>query len=303
MCLERVELVKKPDVVLIAGPTASGKSKMALELANRYDGEIINTDSMQIYPVLDVLTARPEAEDLTIVPHHLYGFARLDESYSVAKWLNAVEPLLADLKLRKKTPVFVGGTGLYFTALLEGLTPVPEIPTEIRQRVRRDLIENGAQDLYGELAECDAEYAANLRPSDGQRIARALEVVLATGKSLATFQKMGNSTPLVGNENIQKLLILPPRNVLHERINLRAEIMKNSFIVEEVKALLALDLPADSTVLRAIGVSQLESYIHGKESLDDAITRIKAATRQYSKRQSTWFNNQFGSDWEKITSL
>ena len=293
--------MKKPDVVLIAGPTASGKSKLALEMAKRYDGEIINTDSMQIYPVLNVLTARPSTEDMQIVPHHLYGFAQLNEPYSVARWLNAVEPLLADMKARNKTPVFVGGSGLYFTALLEGLTRVPEIPVEIRQQVRQDLVDKGAEEMHLRLSELDTIGATKLHASDGQRIARALEVVLATGKSLSAFQSMGNSTPLIGGNNMLKMLIMPPRNVLHERINDRAETMKNSSIVEEVETLLALKLPAESTVLRAIGVSQLESYICGKENLDEALNRIKAATRQYSKRQSTWFNNQFGADWEKTT--
>lgn len=290
-------MVQRPDAILIAGPTASGKSKLAIEEALRWGGEIVNTDSMQIYPVLDILTARPDAADLAIVPHHLYGTAALDEAYSVARWMEEASVVAHNIWSRDKVPVFVGGTGLYFRGLESGLAATPEIPPEIREKIRSDLVKFGSEEMHRQLAEIDPAGAANLRPSDGHRIARALEVFRGTNLPLSHYQNLPHSTPLLAEKSCQKIVLMPPRNVLHERINMRTEWMIEQGAVAEVEALLALELPADATVLKAIGVRQLGSFLHGKLSLKQATEQVKAATRQYAKRQSTWFNGQFDDNW------
>ncbi|MCJ8307545.1 MAG: tRNA (adenosine(37)-N6)-dimethylallyltransferase MiaA [Hyphomicrobiales bacterium] len=290
-------MVQRPDAILIAGPTASGKSKLAIDEALRWDGEIVNTDSMQIYPVLDILTARPDAEDLAKVPHHLYGTAALDEPYSVARWMEDASVVAQQIWSRGRVPVFVGGTGLYFRGLENGLAATPEIPSEIRDKIRTDLIELGSEKLHLQLAEIDPDGAAKLRPSDGHRIARALEVIRGTNRPLSHYQNLPHSRPLLAEKSCQKTVLMPPRNVLHDRINMRTDWMIEQGAVAEVEALLGLELPADATVLKAIGVRQLGSYLHGKLSLKQATEQVKAATRQYAKRQSTWFNGQFDADW------
>ncbi|MEP3015273.1 MAG: tRNA (adenosine(37)-N6)-dimethylallyltransferase MiaA [Hyphomicrobiales bacterium] len=291
-------MVQRPDAILIAGPTASGKSKLAIEEALRLDGEIVNTDSMQIYPVLDILTARPDADDLKQVPHNLYGFAELGAPYSVARYLRDAQQMAKDIWQRDRIPVFVGGTGLYFRGLLDGLAETPEIPTDLRAQIRSDLEKYGSELMYEKLAELDPRGAANLRPGDSHRISRALEVISATGKPLSHFQNLPHSKPILDGKSVQKTVLMPQRSVLHERINLRADWMIENGATEEVKALLALELPSESTVLKAIGVSQLGSHLHGKLSLNEAREQIKAATRQYAKRQSTWFNGQFDQTWQ-----
>lgn len=291
-------MVQRPDAILIAGPTASGKSKLALEEARRWGGEIINADSMQIYPVLDILTARPAAEDLRQVPHHLYGFAALDKSFSVAQWLERAKQKAEELWSRGVVPVFVGGTGLYFKALEEGLVEIPDIPAAIRQPIRQDLIEQGSEALHQRLAELDPLGAARLKPGDSHRIARALEVVVATGRSLMDFQQHQPAEPFLDNKIVRRIVLMPQRDVLHTRINDRTDWMFEHGAMDEVKALLALDLPEDATVLRAIGVRQLRSSLLGECSVKEAKEQVKAATRQYAKRQSTWFRGQFSAKWE-----
>ncbi len=289
--------MQRPDIILIAGATASGKSKLALDLAERWGGEIINTDSMQIYPRLRVLTARPDAVDMAQIPHHLYGYAPIQEAYSVARWLEDVKKTVDGLYARGVVPIFVGGTGLYFKALEEGLAGTPEIPSKIREKIRGELILGGSQTLYDQLIELDPEGAKKLKHTEGQRIARALEVVVASGKPLQFFQDQPVPTPLLSGKNCQRTVLLPDRAVLHQRISERADLMIEQGAIEEVRGLLALELPEEATVLKAIGVRQIRDYILGKQNLKEAIMRVKAATRQYSKRQSTWFRGQFSSDW------
>ena len=289
--------MKRPDVILIAGPTASGKSSFAIELAERWDGEIVNTDSMQVYPVLRVLTARPSEEDILRVPHHLYGTAPIGEPYSVARWLEEAMLVADDIIERGRVPVFVGGTGLYFRALEQSLAGTPHIPDALREAIRGDLVRHGSQALHARLAELDPLAAEKLRPTDSHRIARALEVVEATGKSLLAFQNLPVSTPYLADKLCEKHVLMPPRPLLHERINTRTEKMFEQGAVAEVEALLALELPPQATVLKAIGVKQVASFIYGEQSLNDSIFQVKAATRQYAKRQSTWFRGQFGTDW------
>lgn len=292
--------MNRPQTILIAGPTASGKSALAIKLAQQVDGEIVNADSMQIYPVLRILTARPGDDDLASVPHHLYGTTPLTGPSSVAIWAAQAQEAAHDIWSRNKVPVFVGGTGLYFRALEQGIATVPAISPEIRERVRSDLINNGSKALHRELSALDPDGATALRPSDGQRICRALEVILSTGHTLQHFQDAPVHPPLLEGRVVDRHLLVPERGLLHERINARVDTMIEEGAIEEVRRLLALDLPQDAPALRAIGVRDLELYIRGEQGLNDSIERIKAATRQYAKRQQTWFRGQLGTLWQPV---
>lgn len=287
------------DAILITGPTASGKSALALRLARERNGVVINADSMQVYDTLRVLTARPSKEEMQGVPHLLYGHVPASSLYSTGEWLRDISVLLSDLRGQARFPVIVGGTGLYFKALTGGLSDMPVIPDEIRDRLRGRLIEEGPAVLHTELSRRDPEMAEALRPGDGQRIVRALEVIEATGKSIRDYQK-ANGPVIVDPDRAQKFVVLPDRPVLHDRINRRFEAMMESGAVEEVEALMALKLAPDATAMKAIGVSQIADMLAGRMSEAEVIEKSAAATRQYAKRQMTWFRNQMGEDWTRI---
>jgi tRNA dimethylallyltransferase len=291
-------LLNAINAILITGPTASGKSALAVELAKRHAGVVINADSMQVYDTLRVLTARPSDEDMQGVAHYLYGHVPVGQPYSTGAWLRDVTALLPRLRAEGRLPVFVGGTGLYFKALTGGLSDMPEISDAIRTRLRRRLLEEGGAVLHAELAERDPDVAATLNPQDGQRIVRALEVLEATGKSIAQLQ--GKSGPvIVDPDAAQKIVVLPERVVLHSRINGRFEAMLAQGAGDEVLALLALSLPAEMPVMKAIGVSQIAEMLQGKMTRADVLEKGAAATRQYAKRQMTWFRNQMDDSWER----
>ncbi|MCX8996411.1 tRNA (adenosine(37)-N6)-dimethylallyltransferase MiaA [Rhizobiaceae bacterium BDR2-2] len=288
------------DAVLITGPTASGKSALALDLARRHNGVVINADSMQVYDTLRVLTARPSLEDEAAAPHRLYGHVSASRAYSTGEWLRDASALLAVLRADGRLPVFVGGTGLYFKALTGGLSDMPEIDQAVRCQVRLRLKEEGAEALHAELARRDAETAADLQPADGQRIVRALEVIEATGRSIRAFQ--GKAGPvLVDPARAAKFVVLPERGVLHERIGRRFGLMLDHGAVEEVRALLALGLADDLPVMKAIGVREIAAMLDGSMSRSEVEERGAAATRQYAKRQMTWFRNQMDESWQRLT--
>ncbi|MEP3280339.1 MAG: tRNA (adenosine(37)-N6)-dimethylallyltransferase MiaA [Stappiaceae bacterium] len=294
--------------VLIAGPTASGKSALALEVANRLDGIVINVDSMQVYRELRVLSARPSADEEAQVPHRLYGHISARDPYSVALWLADVREVVADCIDKQKTPILVGGTGLYFKALLEGLSPVPKIDEEVRAYWRERAANSTSETLHGELATRDRQMAIRLEPNDMQRIVRSLEVFESTGKSLAEWQGH-KAMPMLNASTAMRITLSPPRPWLHQRINDRFEQMVDMGGMEEAVALSEMELKGDSLALRAIGAEALVAVANGTLELAEALERSKAQTRQYAKRQETWFRNQMpnwltydptSGQWEKL---
>ncbi|ASS56587.1 tRNA (adenosine(37)-N6)-dimethylallyltransferase MiaA [Rhizobium leguminosarum] len=293
-------LLSTVNAILITGPTASGKSALAVELAKRHDGVVVNADSMQVYDTLRVLTARPSEEEMQGVPHHLYGHVPAGAAYSTGGWLRDVSALLPTLRAAGRLPVFVGGTGLYFKALTGGLSDMPEIPEALRKALRSRLLEEGPDGLYAELAVADPAMAASLNRQDGQRIVRALEVMKSTGRSIADFQGQSGLV-IIDAAQARKIVVLPDRAVLHQRINGRFEKMLQQGAEDEVRALLALDLPAEAPVMKAIGVSQITAMVRGEMTRDEVLEKGAAATRQYAKRQMTWFRNQMDDSWERLT--
>ncbi|MGR9401001.1 tRNA (adenosine(37)-N6)-dimethylallyltransferase MiaA [Rhizobium leguminosarum] len=294
-------LLSTVNAILITGPTASGKSALAVELAKRHDGVVVNADSMQVYDTLRVLTARPSEEEMQGVPHHLYGHVPAGAAYSTGGWLRDVSALLPTLRAAGRLPVFVGGTGLYFKALTGGLSDMPEIPEALRKALRSRLLEEGPDGLYAELAVADPAMAASLNRQDGQRIVRALEVMKATGRSIADFQGQSGLV-IIDADEARKIVVLPDRAVLHQRINGRFEKMLQQGAEDEVRALLALDLPAEAPVMKAIGVSQITAMVRGEMTRAEVLEKGAAATRQYAKRQMTWFRNQMDDSWERLTA-
>lgn len=285
--------------VLIAGPTASGKSALALEMARGLGGEIVNADSMQVYGVLDRLTARPDAADLAEVPHHLYGHVMPGTTYSTGIWLDQATEVIAAIRARGALPVIVGGTGLYFRALTGGLSDMPAIPDPIRNALRARLEAEGVEALHAELAELDPVMAERLRPADRQRILRALEVVRATGRSIMEFQGRGGAR-IVDPPSARCIVLDPARPLLHARINQRFGAMVEAGALDEVRQLLALGIPPQHPAMKAIGVSQLADFLAGRHSLERAVELASTATRQYAKRQMTWFRNQLGEEWQRM---
>ena len=287
------------DAILITGPTASGKSALAVRLAKEHGGVVINADSMQVYDTLRVLTARPSEADMKGVPHLLYGHVPAGSLYSTGAWVRDATEVVARLKAEGRLPVFVGGTGLYFKALTGGLSDMPDIPADIRARLRQRLLEEGAEPLHRELAKIDPAMAASLEVRDGQRIVRALEVFEATGQSIGIYQtRMG--PVVIDPERARKVVVLPDRAVLHQRINGRFQMMLDMGAEDEVRALLALDLPPEMPAMKAIGVSQIAAMIRGDMTRGEVLETGAAATRQYAKRQMTWFRNQMDESWERI---
>jgi tRNA dimethylallyltransferase len=272
-------------VLLIAGPTASGKSALALEAARARGGVIINADSMQVYKELRVLTARPSAKEEAQVPHRLYGHVSGADDYSVAQWLSDAQAEIETCWQQSQLPIICGGTGLYFMALEKGLATVPPIAPEIREKWR-----SFEGDLYAELAARHAPSAGRLSPADRQRLIRALEVIDSTGKPLSVWQEEAQNNSILHDVSIERRYMDVSRDELYARADRRFDQMLEQGALEEVKALPKLD-PA-MPLMKAIGVPQLQKYIHGEITLEEATTLAQTATRQFTKRQLTWFRGQ-----------
>jgi tRNA dimethylallyltransferase len=281
--------------VLIAGPTASGKSALALALAEKLGGAIVNADSMQVYSHLRVITARPQPSEEARVPHFLYGHVDEAENYSVGRWCRDVGDVLADLARQGRVPILVGGTGLYFKALTSGLAAVPPIPADIRENVRGRLRSEGVAPLYAELTARDPATAQRLMPNDRSRICRALEVMLATGRSLTDWHR-DCLPPLLDPARAAKVFLACERAELVARIEKRFASMLQAGALEEVRALAARKLDPALPAMKAHGVPWLIRHLKGEISLDEAAAGGVMDTRRYAKRQVTWFRNQM-KDW------
>lgn len=290
------------DAVLIAGPTASGKSALALRVARALGGAVINTDSMQVYDGLRILTARPDASDLATAPHFLFGHVDPGRSYSTGDWLRDVAELLRSPAMVGMIPIFVGGTGLYFRALLGGLSPIPAISPMIREHWRMRVLNEGTQRMHGVLAAIDADAAAALRPSDGQRIARALEVLDSTGRSILHWQSQPGN-PLVDRARARAVVLTPDRGDLRGRIERRLAAMVAQGAVMEAARMAARRLPEDRPAMRAIGLREMIELADGSCSENEAVTRAVIATSRYAKRQSTWFRTQFDDAWSRFSGF
>lgn len=279
---------------VIAGPTASGKTALALWLAQRHPVTIINADSAQVYRHLPVLSAQPSAAEMATAPHRLFGYIEGGEACSAARWARDAKRAIAETHAAGRLPLLVGGTGLYLRTLLEGIAPIPEIDPAVRTRVRA--LRTG--DAFAALAREDAGVAAMLNPYDDSRIKRGLEVIRSTGRSIAEWRgaKEGGISEKVA---LRPLVLLPPREWLYARCDARFEAMVAAGAEDEVRELLTMDLPADAPVLRAIGVPQIAAMLAGEIDAAEAIRRGQAATRQYAKRQYTWFRNQTPTDWPR----
>jgi tRNA dimethylallyltransferase len=283
-----------PKLALIAGPTASGKSALALILAERHRGTVINADSAQVYRDLRVLSARPSVEEEERVPHRLFGYIDGAESCSAARWASDARGAIDETIAEERLPILVGGTGLYLRTLLDGIAPVPEIDLTIREAVRALPV----ADAYARLEESDPVAAAKLNPGDTIRVARALEVALSTGRPLAAWQSERSGG--IGNRFVlAPLILLPDRDWLIARCDKRLATMFEQGAIEEIRALLAQRHPASSPVMRAIGVPDIAAMLAGEIDETTALERVRLATRQYAKRQYTWFRNQPPPDWTR----
>ena len=284
------------DAVLVAGPTASGKSAAAIGLAGGLNGALINADSMQVYREPRILTARPDENDLSRVPHHLYGHVSVHESYSAARFLLDALAVIDEVRRRGMLPIFVGGTGLYFGALTEGLADIPSVPQSIRAKQRTRHAELGNEAFFAEFAARDPRTAARLRAADTQRVLRASEVFEATGRPLSEWQQTPGPAPLAGM-NLARFVLSPPRAELHRRIDRRFDQMIAAGAMNEVALLGGIDPVLPSA--KILGLRELRRVRDGNSTLEEAKSAAKAATRQYAKRQLTWFRHRM-ADWNWI---
>jgi tRNA dimethylallyltransferase len=292
-------------MVLIAGPTASGKSALALDVAETADrrgrpARIVNADSMQVYAPLRILTARPSVADERRAAHRLYGHVSGETRYSVGAWLADAAAALSEADAAGALPVVVGGTGLYFKALTEGLADTPPVPAEVRSALAERLRREGAAALHAELAAADPMTAAGIRPGDAQRILRALEVLHATGAPLSAWRERA-TPPLVLPEDSARFVLMPERPALYRRIDARFDEMLAAGALDEVAALVRRKLDPALPVMKATGVRELAAHLAGELSLEDAAARAKQETRRYAKRQFTWARHQM-ADFERVAA-
>ena len=278
-------------IILIAGPTASGKSALALELAAKLGGVIINADSMQVYRDLRIITARPTPDEEKRVPHRLYGHVDAAENYSVGRWFGEAAAALADTFGQGRPAIMTGGTGLYFSTLTRGIAAVPPVPAEIRRVVRNRLTTEGVAALHQELSKRDPATAARLKPGDRARITRALEVVLATGRSLTQWHE-DNMPARLDLAAAAKVFLMPNRDELGLRIDARFDAMMAAGALEEVRAFAARNLDPNLPAMKAHGVPWLIRHLKGEIAMAEAVAQAKRDTRRYTKRQATWFRNQ-----------
>lgn len=289
----------EPRIWLIAGPTASGKSALALRLADALGAEIVNADALQLYRDLRVLTARPSAEEERQAPHHLFGTVDAANGWSVGKWVRATTEIIADIHGRGRTAIVVGGTGLYFNALTQGLAEAPTIPPELRAEAAADYDRLGEPAFRARLAEVDPAAAERIATNDRQRLCRAWEVHLATGSSLSELHAA--SEPALAAGSWRAVALEPPRDGLYDRCDARLVKMIDEGALDEVRALAARDLDPSLPALKAVGYREFAAHLRGEMSLDDALGAAQQETRRYVKRQLTWMRGRM-ADWPRLTA-
>ena len=289
----------KSKIILIYGPTASGKSKFAVNLAKKINGEIINADSMQVYKELKILSARPYQKDYKKIRHHLYGFQNVKKKFSTGSWLKLAYKNISDIKKRKKVPILVGGTGLYFKALTDGLVRIPNIPVKYRSKIRSLHKKIGSKNFFLKLMRLDPLVKNYLNPLDTQRVIRAYEIKSFTKKSMYEWFK--NTKSKYEQRDFYKIYIDFPRDELIEQINSRINEMIDRGAIPEVKKFIKLKVPKNKTASKAIGVSEIKEFLNKKIKISELIEKISIKTRQYAKRQTTWGRGHM-SDWNKIKS-
>ena len=286
-------------IVFIAGPTASGKSAWALELAKTFNGEIINADAMQVYEDLQILSARPTISEMQGVPHHLFGHIAGNIRYSTGQWLREVQPVILDCLAREVVPILVGGTGLYFKALLEGLAKVPAISQDVFESVETILENEGIASLREEALRIDPRATQRILGDDPQRLSRIVSVYRDTGRPLSVWQS--ETRPIIPKQFCQCAVLIPDRSALYERINARFENMITSGGLNEAKSVFAKNYDNSLPIMKAIGVRQLQGYFAGDTNLDDSIALASRDTRRFAKRQLTWFRGQ-ARNWQNVTN-
>ncbi len=287
----------KSKIILVSGPTASGKSHFAIKLAKKIQGEIINADSMQVYKQLKVLSARPNPKNYQKIKHHLYGFHDVKKNFSTGDWLKLSIKKIKDIKKRKKVPILVGGTGLYFKSLTDGLVKIPNIPIQFRNKIRKLHNDLGQKKFYQKLLKLDTNYKKNINPTDAQRSIRAYEVKLFTKKSLHEWFESTKSDFM--DEEFYKIYIDYPRQDLIKRIASRTDEMLKSGAIPEVKRFIKLNVKKDKSVNKAIGIAEIKEFLRNKKKLSEISEKISIKTRQYAKRQSTWARGNMKS-WLKL---
>ena len=287
----------KSKIILISGPTASGKSKFAISLAKSINGEIINADSMQVFKELKILTARPNLKDTNKIKHHLYGYKSVKENYSVGDWLKDSKIKIFNIKKKNKVPILVGGTGLYFKALIDGIVKIPNVPISIRNKIRQKHIKIGQNKFYSELIKIDPISKNMINKNDSQRTIRAFEVKKFTKKSLFDWYK--STSPDFKKNEFVKLYIDYPRTELLKQISKRTDAMIKEGAILEADRFNKLKISKDLSSNKVIGLIEIKDYLNKKISLNDLKEKISIKTRQYAKRQSTWSRGQM-SEWQKI---
>ena len=287
----------KSKIILISGPTASGKSKFAISLAKNINGEIINADSMQVFKELKILTARPNLKDTNKIKHHLYGYKSVKENYSVGDWLKDSKIKIFNIRKKNKVPILVGGTGLYFKALIDGIVKIPNVPISIRNKIRQKHIKIGQNKFYSELLKIDPISKTMINKNDSQRTIRAFEVKKFTKKSLFDWYK--STSPDFKKNEFVKLYIDYPRTELLKQISKRTDAMIKEGAILEADRFNKLKISKDLSSNKVIGLIEIKDYLNKKISLNDLKEKISIKTRQYAKRQSTWSRGQM-SEWQKI---
>jgi len=297
---------------MIAGPTASGKSQLAIDLARRFNGAVINADSMQLYADLEVITARPQPQDMQDIPHHLFGICDAAHRASVAEWLGLAATAIADVRSAGQLPIIVGGTGMYLQAGLRGIAPVPDVPADLHQHCIDLYRQLGGAKFRDMLAGYDADIAARLVDGDSQRLIRAMGVAMATDRPLSWWQQQPHKGAFMGS--VITIAMMPPRPTLYDRINQRFDHMLMHGAVDEVARLMARQLDPGLPLMKALGVAPIAAFLAGDMTKDDAAFIAKRDSRRYAKRQMTWIRNNFNAQitvekkyseslYEKIFSL